>query len=65
MEVTLENSQYTRYLSEFAELNENLGRFEYTFTTPLREETSLKFLLGATGEVLGAHDVVIDNVELK
>ncbi|RBP06148.1 carbohydrate binding domain-containing protein [Rossellomorea aquimaris] len=65
MEVTLENSQYNRYLSETAELDENLGRFEYTFTTPLREETSLKFLLGATGEVLGAHDVVIDNVELK
>ncbi|MGE6753457.1 carbohydrate binding domain-containing protein [Rossellomorea sp. NPDC071047] len=65
MAVTLENSQYTRYLSEIAELNENMDRFEYTFTTPLREETSVKFLLGATGEVLGSHDVVIDNVELK
>jgi len=65
MEVTLENSQYTRSLSEITELNENKGSFEYTFTTPVREETSLKFLLGATGEVLGAHDVVIDNVELK
>ncbi|WRP07167.1 carbohydrate binding domain-containing protein [Rossellomorea aquimaris] len=65
MEVTVENSQFHRYLSEVVQLNGDKSRYEYTFTTPVREETSFKFLMGATGEVLGAHDVMIDNVELK
>ncbi|MEI5909090.1 carbohydrate binding domain-containing protein [Bacillus spongiae] len=65
MEVTLENLEYVRYLSETVQLTENKTQYELTFIMPVREETSLKFLLGSTGEVLDAHDVVIDNVELK
>ncbi|WP_226671877.1 carbohydrate binding domain-containing protein [Rossellomorea aquimaris] len=65
MEVTLENAAYTRYLSEVAQLSGDKTRYEYTFTMPVGDDTSLKFLLGKSGSSIGAHDVVIDNVELK
>ncbi|MGM0840418.1 MAG: carbohydrate binding domain-containing protein [Bacillota bacterium] len=65
MEVTVENAGYYRYLSEVVQLTENKARYEYTFTMSANDLTSLKFLLGKAGSPLGAHDVVIDNVELK
>ncbi|WP_064094182.1 carbohydrate binding domain-containing protein [Rossellomorea aquimaris] len=65
MEVTIENSQYTRFLSEKVQLNGEKTHYEYTFTMPKSELTSLKFLLGATGSPIGEHEVMIDNVELK
>lgn len=66
MEVTIENAAYTRYLSEVAQLGGEMTHYEYTFTPPVGEDTSLKFLIGKTsGSPIGAHDVVIDNVELK
>ncbi|WJV30051.1 carbohydrate binding domain-containing protein [Rossellomorea sp. AcN35-11] len=65
MEVTVENAAYTRYLSQTVQLTGDMNRYEYTFTTPLNEDTNLKFLLGKSGSPIGAHDVFIDNVELK
>ena len=65
MEVTVENAGYYRYLSEIVQLNGDKAHYEYTFTMGANDLTSLKFLLGKSGSPLGAHDVVIDNVELK
>ncbi|MGD7045824.1 carbohydrate binding domain-containing protein [Jeotgalibacillus proteolyticus] len=65
MEVTIENAEYTRFLSETIELKENSTRYEFTVQTPTSDPVSLKFLLGKAGSPIGEHDIVIDNVELK
>ncbi|PFA66684.1 glycoside hydrolase [Bacillus sp. AFS015802] len=66
MEVTVENGGYYRYLSKVVQLGGDKAHYEYTFTVGFKELTSLKFLLGkSVSSPLGAHDVVIDNVELK
>ncbi|WP_374055673.1 carbohydrate binding domain-containing protein [Rossellomorea sp. FM04394] len=65
MEVTVENAGYYRYLSEVALLTGDKTRYEYTFTMPVGDSTSLKFLLGKAESPVDAHDVIIDNVELK
>ncbi|MCA1060060.1 carbohydrate binding domain-containing protein [Rossellomorea aquimaris] len=65
MEVTVENAGYHRYLSEVVQLGGDKAHYEYTFTMPASDSTSLKFLLGKSGSSIGAHDVEIDNVVLK
>ncbi|WP_394217741.1 carbohydrate binding domain-containing protein [Halobacillus trueperi] len=62
IEVTLENANYTRYLSEKVTLNEDMEHYEFEFEMVKDDVTSLKFLMG---QVAGAHDIYIDNVRVE
>lgn len=66
VEVTVENAQYTRFLSEKSTLTNEMSQYSYTFTMPSDETASLKFLLGKDGEnTIGNHIIHIDNVVLQ
>ncbi|WLR46389.1 carbohydrate binding domain-containing protein [Halobacillus litoralis] len=62
IEVTLENANYTRYLSEKVSLNEEMEHYEFEFEMVKDDVTSLKFLMG---QVADAHDIYIDNVKVE
>ncbi|RWZ58074.1 glycosyl hydrolase family protein [Halobacillus fulvus] len=61
-EVTLENAGYYRYLSEVVTLGTDMQNYQYEWTMPADDQVSLKFLLG---NVVGAHDIYLDNVVLE
>jgi beta-glucanase (GH16 family) len=66
IEATIENAQYTRYLSKTLQLNDQLQQYTYEFTMPADDIASFKMLLGKNAlSPVGAHDVFIDNVVLK
>ncbi|SDO50150.1 carbohydrate binding domain-containing protein [Halobacillus aidingensis] len=62
IEVTLENTNYTRYLSETVSLNEDMEHYEFQFEMVKDDVTSLKFLMGQFAD---AHDIYIDNVKVE
>ncbi|MCK8060696.1 MULTISPECIES: carbohydrate binding domain-containing protein [unclassified Fusibacter] len=64
LEVVIDNSSYTRYLSETVAATGEYTHYEYTLKLPVEDAVSLKFLLGRTdsGVTEGAHNLYIDNV---
>jgi beta-glucanase (GH16 family) len=65
-EVTIENAEYTRFLSKSITLNDQMQQFTYEFKMPVDDIASFKMLLGKNAlSPVGAHDVFIDNVVLK
>ncbi|WP_406944336.1 carbohydrate binding domain-containing protein [Halobacillus sp. SY10] len=62
IEVTLENANYTRYLSETVSLNEDMEHYEFQFEMVKDDVTSLKFLMGQFAD---AHDIYFDNVKVE
>ncbi len=65
-EVTVENAQYTRFLSESITLSEQTQQYTYEFTMPVDDIASFKMLLGKNAlSPIGSHDVFIDDVVLK
>ncbi|MCM3598267.1 carbohydrate binding domain-containing protein [Metabacillus idriensis] len=65
-ELTVENVQYTRFLSEKLPLADEMQTYSFEFTMPSDDIAAMKFLLGKTlGSPLGAHAIEIDNVVLK
>ncbi|WP_246944893.1 carbohydrate binding domain-containing protein [Bacillus pinisoli] len=66
VEVTVENAQYARFLSEKPRFTNEMSRYSYTFTMPSDDTTSLKFLLGKnSNSPVGNHTIHIDNVVLQ
>jgi hypothetical protein len=66
IELTLENAQYTRFLSEKITLAEQKQHYSFKFKMPTDDLAGLKFLMGkSTYSPVGAHDVIIDNVVFK
>lgn len=66
IEATVENAQYTRYLSKTLQLNDQIQQFTYEFTMPTDDIATFKMLIGKNAlSPVGAHDVFIDNVVLK
>jgi beta-glucanase (GH16 family) len=66
IEATVENAQYTRFLSETLQLTDQMQQYTYEFTMPIDDMASFKMLLGKTAlSPIGEHDVFIDNVVLK
>jgi beta-glucanase (GH16 family) len=66
MELTVENAQYTRYLSQKPSLTEQMQPYTFEFRMPGDDIAAVKFLLGKNANSpVGAHDVIIDNVVLK
>jgi beta-glucanase (GH16 family) len=65
-EVTVENAQYTRFLSEAITLTDQMQQYTYEFTMPADDIASFKMLLGKNAlSPVGAHDVFVDDVVLK
>lgn len=65
-EVTIENAQYTRFLSKAITLSDQMQQYTYEFTMPVDDIASFKALLGKNAlSPVGTHDVFIDNVVLK
>ncbi|WP_203289475.1 carbohydrate binding domain-containing protein [Metabacillus sp. cB07] len=66
LELTMENAQYTRFLSEKPALTGDIQTYAYEFVMPSDETAALKFLMGKTaGSPIGEHEIVIDDVVLK
>lgn len=66
VEVTVENDQYTRFLSEKTTLTEEMSNYRYEFKMPADNKVGLKFLLGKQNNTtIGTHDIYIDNVILQ
>ncbi|GKU23474.1 carbohydrate binding domain-containing protein [Clostridium folliculivorans] len=67
IELTTENSSYTRYLDKMVKLEDYVQTYSYEFTIDKDDVAGLKFLLGKVdglGEI-GIHDVYIDNVRFE
>jgi beta-glucanase (GH16 family) len=65
-EVTVENAQYTRFLSEAITLTDQMQQYTYEFTMPIDDIASFKMLLGKNAlSPVGAHDVFVDDVVLR
>ncbi|MBT2679986.1 carbohydrate binding domain-containing protein [Bacillus sp. ISL-35] len=65
-EVTIENAEYTRFLSKSIPLIDQMEQYTYEFKMPVDDIASFKMLLGKNGSsAIGSHDVFIDNVVLK
>ncbi len=66
IEATVENAQYTRFLSETLQLTDQMQQYTYEFEMSADEIVSFKMLLGKNASSpVGVHDVFIDNVVLK
>jgi beta-glucanase (GH16 family) len=67
MEVILENASYNRSFDQTVDLTATKKRYQFEFTKAGNETVALKFLLGkiAGDNVLGAHNVFIDNVVIE
>lgn len=66
IEVTIENASYTRYFSQVEPITTTPKTYSYTFTMGQADTGALKFLMGrAEGSPFAAHDVTIDDVNLK
>ncbi|MGM7684501.1 family 16 glycosylhydrolase [Cytobacillus sp. Hm23] len=63
MVVSIENSQFNRYLSETINLSSNMKNYSFQMTMPQSDEVSLKLLMGKYGA--GAHNIFIDNVVIE
>ncbi|WP_237458402.1 carbohydrate binding domain-containing protein [Pontibacillus yanchengensis] len=62
MEVTLENANYNRYLSEKVTLEKDMETYSFELTMPQGDTVSLKFLMGQFAD---KHDIYIDNVDVE
>jgi beta-glucanase (GH16 family) len=66
IELSVENAQYTRFLSEKIALTEQNQHYSFTFTMPMDDLAALKFLMGKSSpSPVGAHDIFIDHVVVK
>ena len=68
LEISIENAAYTRYFTRTFAAGTGTTHYEYTFTMPVSDEMTLKYLIGRTDAAtvgLGTHDVFIDNVVLE
>jgi Carbohydrate binding domain len=62
MEVTLENAEYHRYLSQSIAVDDVMETYSFDFVMSANDVASLKFLMGNFD---GAHEITIDNVVLR
>ncbi|WP_036814991.1 carbohydrate binding domain-containing protein [Pontibacillus yanchengensis] len=62
IEVTLENANYTRYLSEKVTLEEDMKTYSFELKMSQDDTVALKFLMGQFAE---EHDIYIDNVDVE
>ncbi|GFP77204.1 carbohydrate binding domain-containing protein [Clostridium fungisolvens] len=67
IELTTENSSYTRYLDKMVKLEDYVQTYSYEFTIDKDDVAGLKFLLGKVEGLgqIGIHDVYIDNVRFE
>jgi len=66
IDVVVENSSYTRYLSQKATLSSEVTEYSFEFTMPVNDSSSLKFLFGKQADdVNTSSDVYIDNVRFE
>jgi len=65
-EVTVENAQYTRFLSGKIQLSNEMTEFSYEFTMPQDDLAAFKMLLGKNlMSPVGSHDVFVDDIVLR
>ncbi|WP_442598665.1 carbohydrate binding domain-containing protein [Neobacillus sp. D3-1R] len=66
IELSIENAQYIRFLSETIALTEQNQSYQFTFKMPTDDLAALKFLMGKSSQSpVGAHDIMIDHVVVK
>lgn len=65
-EITVENAQYSRYLSKKVDLTEEMQTYSFEFAMPQDDLAAFKMLLGKNIlSPVGSHDVFVDDVVLR